>query len=203
VQKPIDASLTKQQEASEAVMELHDDDPDHFKFALEFIYTQHYNHNAANAITGKDDVVKRIQFAMGLYTVANKYEITKLMSPAANDLRSRLIASKSEEVLKSVIRAHYRSCSVPEHHMGKIIAKTTMRRYHAFFKTADFKSLLATIPAFASDIALACHAEDCFNLRVHYCKCGEEFLLRGPHTNRDEVITGSCHTCKERYMYGS
>jgi hypothetical protein len=35
----MDAFLTKRQEASEAVMELHDDDPDHFKFTLEFIYT--------------------------------------------------------------------------------------------------------------------------------------------------------------------
>jgi predicted SprT family Zn-dependent metalloprotease len=184
-------------------MELHGDDPDHFKFALEFIYTQHYNHDAVNVITGKDDAFKRMQFAMGLYTVADKYEITRLMKPAANDFRSRLIYSKSDEVLKSVIKAHYRSCSVPEHETGKIIARTTIRKYHAFIKTADFKSLLATLPAFASDIALVCHAEDRFNLRVHYCECGQEFLLQGPQATRNEVVAGSCHSCKEKYVYRS
>jgi hypothetical protein len=184
-------------------MELHGDDPDHFKFALEFIYTQHYDHSVFNAITGKDDAFKRMQFAMGLYTVADKYKITRLMSPATNDLRSRLIISRNDEVLKSVIKAHYRSCSVPEHETGKIIAQTSIHNYHAFIRTADFKFLLTTLPAFASDIALVCHAEDCFNLRVHYCECGEGFLLRGPKASRHEVVTGSCHSCKEKYVYRS
>jgi hypothetical protein len=102
-----------------------------------------------------------------------------------------------------VIKAHYRSCSVPEHETGKIIAETTIREYHAFMKTADFKSSFATIPAFASDIALVCHAEDRFNLRVHYCECGEEFLLQGSQATRTEVITSSCHSCKEKYVYRS
>jgi hypothetical protein len=80
-------------------MELHDDDLDHFQFALEVIYTLRYNNNAVNAITGKDKDFKRIEFAMGLYTVADKYKITRLIYPAAKDIRSRLVDSECDEVL--------------------------------------------------------------------------------------------------------
>jgi hypothetical protein len=182
-------------------MELHEDDPDHFKFALEFIYTQLYDHSAINAITSEDDAFKRVHFVMGLYTIADNYDIARLKSPAANNLKSRLTSWNSDEVLMSVINVHYERCLVPEHGIRKIIAGIMISHYHDFMRTVVFKSLLATFPAFASDIALVCYAEGLFKLRIHYCSCGEELVFREPQASHQDVMTGVCCSCQEKYTY--
>lgn len=56
-------------------MELHDDDPDHFEGVLKFIYTQDYD---PATIPSNSNALQKIQFMLGLYKVADKYNVFRL-----------------------------------------------------------------------------------------------------------------------------
>jgi hypothetical protein len=61
-------------------MELHEDDPDHFEFVLKFIYSEHYDSTAVK--TTADQAVDNLRFVVGVYRVADKYDVAKLLDPS-------------------------------------------------------------------------------------------------------------------------
>jgi hypothetical protein len=178
-------------------MELSEDDLGHFEFALRFVYTQFYDNKAIEDITGKDEKFKKMQFVMGLYTIADKYEIVRLKIPAVQDFKCLLRKARNERVLKSVIEAHYQHCSVPKHTIGASIASITIDVYREFVRTAASSSLLVTFPVFASDMALQYHVEGYFNAYLYHCECGQTLLFREPRGSKWEVTIGNCSGCEK------
>jgi hypothetical protein len=66
-------------------MEFHDDEPDQFELALKFIYTPDYDRSIIETMVG-DDKTQRILIAIGLYQIADKYDITRLYAPTVDDV---------------------------------------------------------------------------------------------------------------------
>jgi hypothetical protein len=85
-------------------MELQDDNPEHFEFALRFMYTPEYDHATAEKLAPATDEIKCAAFALGIHTIADKYDINRLISPAVADLRQILLKTTSNQALKSVIK---------------------------------------------------------------------------------------------------
>jgi hypothetical protein len=115
-------------------MELHDDDPDHFKFVLKFIYTPEYSVQEIEAKTkiGNDAKKRQTLFTVGAYIVADKYDIRRLLSPVANDLNRILTAKADTTILESIIEKHYSVCSTPGAPVGKAIAPTIISTFHDY-----------------------------------------------------------------------
>ncbi|KAI4638712.1 hypothetical protein J4E93_009740 [Alternaria ventricosa] len=94
-------------ESSEGIMELHEDDPEHFEFLLKFMYTGAYNKDEIAKFAG-DDKNKRVLVPIGVHAIADKYDVVKLYEPAAEDVKAVLVdADKDKEMLITAIHAHY------------------------------------------------------------------------------------------------
>jgi hypothetical protein len=95
------------QEATASEMELHDDDPDHFEIALKFMYTLEYDAAAIDTKVGAAQNLKKM-IIIGLYTVADKYDVHRLIVPAGNQFNKIFIVEADHDVLETVIRAYSR-----------------------------------------------------------------------------------------------
>ncbi|KAF2821943.1 hypothetical protein CC86DRAFT_410338 [Ophiobolus disseminans] len=82
-------------EASEATMELHDDDPDHFECVLKFMVTLQYDPNVMKSTAAKDQKHEVVQYILGVYRVADKYDVGRLLTPAAEHLQSPSTRSRT------------------------------------------------------------------------------------------------------------
>jgi hypothetical protein len=160
-------------------MELHDDDPDHFEFVLKFIYTPEYSVQEIEAKTkiGNDAKKRQALFIVGAYIVADKYDIRRLLPPAANDLNRILTAKADTTILESIIEKHYSVCSIPGAPVGKAIAPTIISTFHEYVKTDRFATLLKKYPVFAADVAGYYHEEGMFDVRRASCGgCGKMII---------------------------
>ncbi|KAH6625363.1 hypothetical protein C7974DRAFT_280672, partial [Boeremia exigua] len=66
--------LTTAQEASQPVIEIHDDHPDHFEFLLKYIYTYEYDKAAIRKLAA-GDAVNRVLIPIGIQAIADKYDV--------------------------------------------------------------------------------------------------------------------------------
>jgi hypothetical protein len=71
-------------------MELHDDDAEHFEFALRLMYTQDYDQVAIEKLELAKDEIGLAAFPLGIHTIADKYDIKCLIRPAIDDLYGTL-----------------------------------------------------------------------------------------------------------------
>ncbi|KAI4624429.1 hypothetical protein J4E83_004103 [Alternaria metachromatica] len=141
-------------EASEGIMELHEDDPEHFEFLLKFMYTGEYDKNEIAKLAG-DDKGKRVLVPIGVHAIADKYDVAKLYEPAAEDVKAVLMeASKGQDMLITAIHAHYGTEVNVDGAMGRLITSVVFEKYRNLVKTKDFEQLLLAHPTFAADVAL-------------------------------------------------
>jgi len=178
-------------------MELHEDDPEHFEFVLKFIYTLNYDVNAIETAVGKDEKHEIVQYILGVYRVADKYDIGRLLGPAAAHLHKVLNTITEDSTLEFVVQHHYGSCSAPGHAAGNTIASTIIDTCRKFVRTQAFRTLLAKFPVFASDIALCYHEQGMFSIRRFKCKCGRKELVADPKVNEDASVRWYCVTCNQ------
>lgn len=99
------------QEAHGATIELHDDDPDHFKTVLEFVYTQKFQMLDDSTTPSDNDITKGILDAMGVYAVADKYDIANITAQISEAVRASLAVTRAEGMLATIITEHYRTRS--------------------------------------------------------------------------------------------
>lgn len=153
-------------------MELYDDDPDHFEVALKFIYTVEYDKSAIGTMAG-DDKIRRVLIPMGIYTIADKYEITRLRSPVCDDVVATLHSTSDHnfEILRTVITAYYDSehgCSA-DTRMGRLITSFLLEHRRDFLKSNDFDNIMEKFPWFAVDIVLESKRQGVFNIQKASC----------------------------------
>jgi hypothetical protein len=141
------------QEANEPTMELLGDDFDHFEVALKFIYTLVYDAQEIKTRANKHDKLGEAIFIMGIYKVAEKYDIKRLLHPTADHLQKVIEATTGSVIVDSVVRKHYSTCSYPGSIMGAAIASTTTSSRKKLSST-KFVVLIHTFPVFGADIAL-------------------------------------------------
>jgi hypothetical protein len=133
-------------------MDLHEDHADHFEFALKYIYTLRSKTNEIEIEAGTDDDLKHLQLLMGVYTVADKYEIERLISPVQEKFREILAKAKDHEVLCSVIKTHYTTFGDPGHAIGNIVATSLLDHHPEFTHNGPLNSVCHEFSALATDI---------------------------------------------------
>jgi hypothetical protein len=180
-------------------MELHDDDPDHFACALKFIYTHVFDVQDIKFSTDKDENLEKALFILGVQTVADKYDIQRLVPSTINSLEKVLKLKVDVAILESIIKKHYGVCSAPGSAIGEVIARTTICNFHSFVAMEGFAVLLNKYAIFASDIAQYYHKQGMFNVRRYKCECcASELLHHNPGYQQGNVVEFTCHDCDGR-----
>jgi hypothetical protein len=134
--------------------------------------------------------------------VADKYDIWRLLQPAADHLGKALQATPTKEVLGSAIRGHYSTCSTSGSVAGKVIASTTIRFFRDLVQTDSFAALLGGFPVFAADIAVYYHEEGMFNVRRIDCQCGRKNLFNNDGGYVSNTVNLNCHYCPRKVSPG-
>jgi hypothetical protein len=176
-------------------MELQDDNPEHFEFALRFMYTPEYDHATAEKLAPATDEIKCAAFALGIHTIADKYDINRLISPAVADLRQILLKTTSNQALKSVIKKHYDSCTRTGTPMGKLIVSTVLRKHLVFRQSETFTELLRCNPLLAVDVALDYHHDQLLDVRRIEC-CGQVNVIRERSKGSASALYCYCPVCR-------
>jgi len=119
-------------EATESVMEMHDDDPDLFPLMLRYIYDGEYRVRSTKGITEYDDALQQImEDHISLYQLGDKYMLPSLQEKALHEFiaRSKLedyrpppVQSADEERVFSIIPLYYEACPRPGTPMGLAIS---------------------------------------------------------------------------------
>ncbi|KAF1939413.1 hypothetical protein EJ02DRAFT_513888 [Clathrospora elynae] len=167
-------------EATESTMELYDDHPEHFAFALKFMYTLEYDITAIGKIASANDELERMQFALGVNIVGDKYDIYRLISPILYELRPILRNTSSHELLKSTVHTYYKLCRQPGEAVGNLIVSTILRKHLAFRESDTFDDLVRSVPFFAADIALDYQRDKLFGVRRISCCKRVNIVLNNP-----------------------
>lgn len=126
-------------EASQNVIELHDDAPEHFDCFLKIIYNNPYSEGA------HQDELNSASSAVGLYAVADKYDHSKIRHLAPKRLRrslARVGREKDHESLQLAVKAHYEHFPEAESKVGIMITREALKHRLGFFATSLFQSLL-------------------------------------------------------------
>jgi hypothetical protein len=127
--------------------------------------------------------------------VLDKYVIWRLLQPAADHLGEALKAKPTKEVLESVIRAHYSTCSTSSSVAGKAIASITICYFRELVRTNDFTVLLGKFPVFAADIAIYNQEHGIFNVRRLTCPCGDDMWADDGEIPTSVPVNFSCFVC--------
>jgi hypothetical protein len=123
------------------------------------------------------DKVKRVLMPVGVYAVADKYDIPKIYEAAADDVRDVLTSTDDGEfdVLRAAIYAHYGSGANVDGIMGKLITSVAIQDREDFMETADFERVMQSYPMFGADVALYLFREGKIDLSegvvMHRCSC--------------------------------
>lgn len=124
------------QEASERVIELHDDDPIDFEAALEILYTGKHD-----SYVTRNDVVAGLRRAHGIYRVADKYDMKRVVKGVALELdaSNRAIPDSDTRQIASVVKTYYEICEDSGHHfvecvMNKVVGSSDFPQCAEFYE---------------------------------------------------------------------
>lgn len=168
-------------------MTLNEDHADHFEFVLKYLYSLHFDSNEIAIKVGANNKLEQMQFIMGVYTVADKYDIERLMNPTKENLKAILEATKEPEVLSSIVNTHYTEYSDPGHAIGNLISSTLLDTHDQFTKSKLFKDLCRDFPPFAADIMGNTGCCECW-------KCSKTNFVGSPPRAR-VYATFNCSYC--------
>jgi hypothetical protein len=186
--------LTIIQEASQATMELHDDDPDHFEFILKYMYTHCFDAAAIDTLAAGDRV-RRVTIPLGIYLVADKYNMPAqffhiIVSDTKLVLHDR--AYHTPNVLLSLVPLYYGMINKADHSFGTLLVKEILRRCRKATSSNDFKNMVKAHLVFAADVALLLGEEGV----SYYCEhCEESYEKLFPDALKDMKI--GCQECSK------
>jgi hypothetical protein len=94
--------------------------------------------------------------SIGVYALADKYDIPRIYEVAAGDVRNVLTSTNDAgfKMLRATIDAHYGSGANVDGFMGRIITSVAIQTRKAFTKTAEFQRMMQSYPMFGADVAL-------------------------------------------------
>jgi hypothetical protein len=144
------------QEASDETIELHEDNPGHFRIMLEYIYTHQYVYEAPSEAT---DLEKRFPIPIGLHTLADKYDVEGLAQQAVSlfscSCWNCTCEPISDEECEQIVKAHYDHSVTVDSVMGKAIASYILEKMRPFMYDDKFDLLVYTYPFLGADIVFA------------------------------------------------
>ena len=184
------------QEATESVMEIHDDDPDQFEFMLKYLYTCYYDSAAIDKLSGGNET-KRILFIIGLHALMEKYDILCIRDDIFMDLHEQmgLHDPADDNSLQALLSAHYNIAVAVGGSMGRSLTDYVLQCNRSFTRTADYEDMVVSNPIFGADMALALKRDSL----VSYCPhCGSHFSA-GYDGWRCKV---HCPCCGEQVEFG-
>jgi hypothetical protein len=188
---------SRTQEASDNVISLRDDDPDHFELLLRYIYTNHYDTEEI-AKRATDDATLRVLIPMGVSAVADKYEVDSLYEHAVADVRALLSTQDSSDfkLLRAAITAYYSLDITMNSSMGDLIVSIVLNAQRGFMSSANYQSILRMSPTFAVDIALGL-SRNTINAHCNRCRIHVTMQLdagqQAQEVLKREII--SCNLC--------
>jgi hypothetical protein len=155
-------------------MEIYDDDPDNFEFVLKFIYTEDYNKDAIVKMSNGDKA-KRISIPLGIYAIADKYDIKRLYAPAIDDILTNLESIPVHEIhgmLPVVVHTPYETIPSANTPIGKMLVSFLLNKGRDTMASDDFLASMESFPVFAADVALGLFREGLFKYKPARCSCG-------------------------------
>ena len=159
------------QEAADAVLELHDDDPEHFDYFLKFIYNSDYDYDAPEKLADGDPA-KLAAILVGLHALVDKYDVPKICFILKLSLKSSLDmhGGDNESALsRAAVRARYGHYSEVKPAIGKLKTSAVLSHNQKFYNTPICERLMQEYPAFAADIAFTARRKRNLNLFVYRC----------------------------------
>jgi hypothetical protein len=138
------------QEASEKVLDIHDDNPEHFEIMLKYLYTYKYE-----TPDGVSDFEKQFIIPIGLHTLADKYVVEGLGARAVEAFgydKSKILDADECEQL---VQAHYEYCAQVDSPMGQAITGYILVVLKSFMYTDMFAALVQRYPILGADIVFA------------------------------------------------
>ncbi|KZM22069.1 uncharacterized protein EKO05_0007858 [Ascochyta rabiei] len=188
--RKLERYLTLIQEAGTQVIELHDDDPDHFEFLLKYIYTYQYDTDTIIKLA-MDDPERRVTIPISVYAVADKYDVPRIYDPITADVRSQLNID-AFELLEAAISTHYASVASVGGPLGKLFASILLEGQRKFTDTPAYRELVFSNPVFGADMALAL-AHDMVNSKCPSCMVSS--VVRSDVYLKKPNATVRCQTC--------
>jgi hypothetical protein len=140
-------------ESYESVMEIHDDDPDHFELLLKYVYTYSYDTDAINKLSGEDRT-KRLLIPIGVHALADKYDLSCIRGPIAEDLRG-MANSVDYKMFPALLSAYYSTAVAVRGPVGEILTSWALNNHRSFVHTEAYKQMVASNHVFGADMALA------------------------------------------------
>lgn len=154
------------QEASDRIIELHDDDPVYFEIMLKYCYTLEWEARPRGDLDFSDGFFENRFFTpIGVYALADKYDIPGMRVCAARAFPNPGQGIYEVEFYKKIVKTHYEQCVQRACHMGCKIAALLIEhsRYHndrnsrqAFILSNDFEELAKTYPNLSTDLVFQC-----------------------------------------------
>ncbi|KAF2000823.1 hypothetical protein P154DRAFT_563001 [Amniculicola lignicola CBS 123094] len=191
-------------EASDAEMEVHDDDPESFELALKFIYSAKYQ-SIRKEINGDKDKnrIDVLCSIIKLYIVADKYHITSLLKESVLHLQV-VWASKAltkiapRMVIKPMVEEYYMQCGAPGSRMGKAITSSILKYYRRGTGSQLFGKMLVEHPMFSADIALTSSRKHLLSFKVMVCRLASCHFRVAVEDEDAVVQTLECPYCQTK-----
>ena len=149
------------------MIEVHDDDPAHFKLALQFIYTERYDELAISKLAAGDNV-KSISIKIAVLAIADKYDIDRLPDLITDDMVATFKENPPRPALKAAIEGYYKDHRNPNTTMGTHLVLAAFRCTRQYKETATFTDLMLQYPMFGTDFAIQLLGRGTWNVNLYY-----------------------------------
>jgi hypothetical protein len=179
------------QESSDAVMEIHDDDPDQFELLLKYVYTYNYDGAAINTLAGGEKE-KRLLIPLGLHALADKYDIPCISEPIAQDLRKSVVGI-ADDLLLRLLDAHYKTVASADGPVGEILASCVLEGARSLIDTAEYDRMVVSHPIFGADMALALKRD---TIDAYCTSCSKYVVVRRDMRKHCNSAIVYCPYCK-------
>ncbi|KAF2475210.1 uncharacterized protein BDR25DRAFT_301007 [Lindgomyces ingoldianus] len=199
----LNAFIGPYKEAKTDAIEMHDDDPDAFRFVLKYMYTDHYDDEEIKEMIGYDPSNVFLPH-IKIFIVADKYDIERLRSEAMKNLEKAVwnMDEGIELLLSNLVvgvEAYYGIGMDDGTQMGSRLASIIHRHpgMRKFTRSPIFAKLVREFPSFAADVLL----HERF-LSVTKCTCSN---CKKPSTyvERSHNGWGYCFECgKSQWFNG-
>jgi hypothetical protein len=165
------------QEAFQATMEIHDDDPDHFKFIFKYMYTHCYD-IAAIVTLAAGDRVRRTTIPLEIYLVADKYNMpSSLFRETVSNSKNILYHDDyTLDELLSLVPLYYDMISEAAHPFGTLLVEQILGEFREETWPDEFTDVVKKNPVFGVDVALQLGAE-CVSCYYERCQCRARMFI--------------------------
>jgi hypothetical protein len=154
-----DTLLTSEQEATEKIITVHEDDPVYFELLLKFLYIQRWDQAIANKKGSESSPQPPLRSIfsnpIGVYALADKYDVPALMECAVSQFPIHEVCGNKIGMVKAteailMVRAHYDQCIVANSALGRIICEYVIRT--GLIKATQFPGLANKYPHLLIDL---------------------------------------------------